>query len=92
MKVRKTPCTPSCEELPGAIHLGTSTWSFPGWAGIVYDKPASESTLSKKGLAAYSHHPILRAACIDRGFYQPLSLAEYSAYACARVPDISASW
>jgi len=69
------------EALPGTVHLGTSSWSFPGWAGIVYDKPMSESTLSKKGLAAYSHHPLLRGACIDRGFYQPLSLAEYSAYA-----------
>ena len=25
--------------LPAAIHLGTSSWSFPGWAGIVYDAP-----------------------------------------------------
>ena len=69
------------QELPAPIHLGTSTWSFPGWAGIVYDKPASESTLSKKGLTAYSHHPLLRAAGIDRSFYTPLSLAEYSEYA-----------
>ena len=29
-------------QLPAAIHLGTSSWSFPGWAGIVYDKPASD--------------------------------------------------
>ncbi len=67
--------------LPGEIHLGTSSWSFPGWAGIVYDKPAPESALSKKGLAAYSHHPLLRTVSIDRGFYQPLTLSEYSAYA-----------
>jgi len=72
--------------LPGEIHLGTSSWSFPGWAGIVYDKPASESALSKKGLAAYSHHPLLRTVSIDRGFYQPLTLSEYAAYA-RQVPD-----
>ncbi|MDB5807383.1 MAG: hypothetical protein JWN73_4705 [Betaproteobacteria bacterium] len=69
------------QALPGAIHLGTSTWSFPGWAGIVYDKPASESTLSRRGLTAYSQHPLLRAAGIDRSFYTPMSLAEYSQYA-----------
>jgi uncharacterized protein YecE (DUF72 family) len=73
-------------ELPGAIHMGTSTWSFPGWAGIVYDKAASESTLSRRGLKAYSQHPLLRAAGIDRSFYQPLSLAEYAEYA-RQVPD-----
>jgi uncharacterized protein YecE (DUF72 family) len=72
--------------LPGTIHLGTSSWAFPGWAGIVYDKPAAEASLSKHGLAAYAHHPLLRGACIDRGFYQPLSLAQYSAYA-RQVPE-----
>ena len=69
------------EALPAGIHFGTSSWSFPGWAGIVYDKPASESTLSKKGLTAYSHHPLLRGAGIDRSFYTPMSLAEYANYA-----------
>jgi uncharacterized protein YecE (DUF72 family) len=73
------------EALPAGIHLGTSTWSFPGWAGIVYDKAASPATLSKKGLAAYSKHPVLRAAGIDRSFYQPLSRAQYADYA-AQVP------
>jgi uncharacterized protein YecE (DUF72 family) len=73
-------------ELPGSIHMGTSTWSFPGWAGIVYDKAASESTLSRRGLTAYSQHPLLRAAGIDRSFYTPMSLAQYSEYA-RQVPD-----
>lgn len=33
------------ERLPDALRLGTSSWSFPGWAGIVYDRPASERQL-----------------------------------------------
>lgn len=73
-------------QLPAAIHLGTSSWSFPGWAGIVYDKPASESQLSKRGLAAYAVHPLLRTVSIDRSFYSPLSQAEYLAYAI-QVPE-----
>ena len=72
-------------QAPGAIHLGTSSWSFPGWAGIVYDKPAGESALSKKGLTAYSAHPLLRTVSIDRSFYAPLSRVEYEQYA-AQVP------
>ena len=73
-------------QAPAAIHLGTSSWSFPGWAGIVYDKPAGESTLSKKGLTAYSAHPLLRTVSIDRSFYAPLARAEYETYA-AQVPE-----
>jgi uncharacterized protein YecE (DUF72 family) len=73
-------------QLPAEIHLGTSSWSFPGWAGIVYDKPASESTLSKKGLAAYAAHPLMRTVSIDRSFYSPLSQAEYLSYA-NQVPE-----
>ena len=68
------------------IYLGTSSWSFPGWAGIVYDKVAADSALSKNGLAAYSAHPLLRTVSIDRSFYAPLSRAEYEAYA-AQVPE-----
>jgi uncharacterized protein YecE (DUF72 family) len=73
-------------QLPATIHLGTSSWSFPGWAGIVYDKPAGESTLSRRGLAAYSAHPLLRTVSIDRSFYAPLSRVQYETYA-AQVPD-----
>ena len=72
-------------QTPGAVHLGTSSWSFPGWAGLVYDKPASESALSKQGLAAYSAHPLLRTVSIDRSFYAPLSSVQYQQYA-AQVP------
>ncbi len=67
--------------LPPALHLGTSSWSFPGWEGIVYAGTASEITLSRHGLAAYGAHPLLRAVGIDRTFYAPLSVAQYAAYA-----------
>ena len=73
-------------QLPPLIHLGTSSWSFPGWAGLVYDKPASESQLSRKGLAAYAAHPLLRTVSIDRSFYSPLARSEYEAYA-VQVPE-----
>ncbi len=73
--------------LPAQIHLGTSSWSFPGWAGIVYDTVARESQLAKSGLAAYARHPLLRSVGIDRSFYQPLAAAEYAAYAAQVPPD-----
>ncbi|CAH2785819.1 MAG: FIG003003: hypothetical protein [uncultured Caballeronia sp.] len=72
--------------LPDAIHLGTSTWSFPGWRGIVYGDEYSNTKLSRDGLSAYGAHPLLRSVSIDRSFYAPLSLAEYARHA-SQVPD-----
>jgi uncharacterized protein YecE (DUF72 family) len=72
--------------LPGRVYLGTSSWSFPGWAGIVYARSESETVLARAGLAAYSQHPVLRLAGIDRTFYGPVSADVLAAYA-AQVPE-----
>ncbi len=63
------------------IHLGTSTWSYPGWEGLVWAGRHSEATLSKTGLTAYSAHPLLRAVGIDRGFYRPLAASDFERHA-----------
>lgn len=69
------------------IRLGASTWSYPGWAGIVWDAgPYSEAGLAKNGLPAYAQHPLLRCVGIDRSFYRPLTEAQYARYA-GQVPD-----
>jgi uncharacterized protein YecE (DUF72 family) len=73
-------------QLPPQVHLGTSTWSFPGWKGIVYGDDYSNSKLSRDGLSAYSAHPLLRTVSIDRSFYQALTLTDYLRYA-QQVPD-----
>ncbi len=59
------------------VRLATSSWSFPGWAGIVYDHEVDESTLARAGLAAYSRHPLLRAAGIDKTYYRPITAAAF---------------
>ncbi len=74
------------EALPPELRMGTSSWSFPGWAGIVYDRESSKATLSRKGLESYSRHPLLRAAGIDRTFYAPVPAEVFAEYA-AQVPD-----
>jgi uncharacterized protein YecE (DUF72 family) len=73
-------------ELPPQVHLGTSTWSFPGWSGIVYGDDYSNSKLSREGLTAYGAHPLLRTVSIDRSFYQALTVTEYLRYA-QQVPE-----
>jgi uncharacterized protein YecE (DUF72 family) len=75
--------------LPRRIHLGTSSWSFPGWNGLVYaargSKPASEQSLARQGLAAYAAHPLFRTVSLDRTYYAPLTQEEFARYA-AQVP------
>ncbi|HEX9942984.1 MAG TPA: DUF72 domain-containing protein [Thermoanaerobaculia bacterium] len=67
-------------ELPRGVYLGGSTWSFPGWVGLVYDRPYSQSKLAREGLAAYARHPLLRAVGIDRTHYAPVEAVELAEY------------
>lgn len=63
------------------VYLGTSSWSFPGWRGLVYDREASKTTLARYGLAAYASHPLLRTVGIDRTYYGPMTAEELRRYA-----------
>ncbi len=67
--------------LPTSLRLGTSSWYFPGWQGIVFDRKASDAVVRREGLRAYAQHPLLRTVGIDRTFYAPLPVAEYARYA-----------
>ena len=68
------------------IHLGTSSWSFPGWKGLVWANDCSEAALARDGLPAYAQHPLLRTVSIDRSFYRPMTAEQYAVYA-SQVPD-----
>jgi uncharacterized protein YecE (DUF72 family) len=72
--------------LPADIRLGTSSWFFPGWRGLVYGGVHAQTALSKKGLAAYAQIPLLRTVSLDRTFYAPITTVDYARYA-AQVPD-----
>jgi uncharacterized protein YecE (DUF72 family) len=71
------PAVPSPEvvrvakRLPKNLHLGTSSLSFPGWAGIVYAQQYRVSVLARHGLRAYAQHPLLNALNVDSTFYKP---------------------
>lgn len=69
--------------LPPTLRLGTSSWSFPGWAGVVYRDLASEAALAKGGLGAYAAHPLLGAVGVDRTFYAPVGVDTLAGYAAA---------
>ncbi|MEZ5293557.1 MAG: DUF72 domain-containing protein [Vicinamibacterales bacterium] len=72
--------------LPEALAFGTSSWTFPGWAGLVYPRGLTGAALGREGLRHYARHPLLRTVGIDRSYYAPMPLDDLAAYADA-LPD-----
>lgn len=72
--------------LPANVHLGTSSWSFAGWADLVYAGAHTDTKLARDGLTAYGAHPLFSTVSLDRTFYAPLAEHEYARYA-AQVPE-----
>lgn len=73
-------------ELPDRVFLGTSTWTFPGWAGLVYGHATEPDVLAHHGLPAYAAHPLFRTVGVDRAYWRPLDAETWAAFA-AQVPD-----
>ncbi|QSI31232.1 DUF72 domain-containing protein [Variovorax sp. RKNM96] len=87
--VAPAPTDPVLVELASALspnlRLGTSSWSYPGWANLVWDGEYAETVLSKNGLSALAQHPLFRTVSLDRNFYRALTASQYARYA-AMVP------
>jgi len=67
-------------QVPENVRLGTSSWTFPGWAGIVYRGRPSERTLVQRGLAEYADYPLFRTVGIDSAYYRPLASSTLERY------------
>lgn len=73
--------------IPEDVKLGTSSWTFPGWAGLVYrERYRGEKDFVQRSLGEYARHPLFRTVCMDRAFYAPLRPEELNAYA-ALLPE-----
>lgn len=88
------------EQLPATVRFGTSSWSFPGWSGIVYRRPRKQTELARDGLTEYARYPLFGTVGIDRSYYAPLTPDDLRRYAaqlppgfpcCAKVPAMYAS-
>jgi uncharacterized protein YecE (DUF72 family) len=73
-------------QLPAGVFFGTSSWSFPEWAGIVYSRRGSPSELAREGLREYARHPLLTTVGIDRSFYAPIPRADLERYSSQLPP------
>lgn len=63
--------------IPLGLRLGTSSWSFPGWRGLVYETDASERVLARSGLQAYASHPLFSTVGVDKTYYRPAPRSEF---------------
>lgn len=75
--------------LPSLIRLGTMSWSYAGWRGVVYAPETNNRRLARDGLPAYARHPLLRAVEIDRSYYEPLPVEEFQHHAAQTPEDFS---
>ncbi len=73
------------------VYLGTSSWKYPGWRGLLYDEQrylyrgkVAETRFERDCLEEYGQ--IFRTVCIDAGYYQFPS-PKFIDGLCAQVPD-----
>lgn len=74
------------KRLPENLKLGTSSWSFPGWNGVVFADAYKVNLIARHGLAAYAQFPLFTGVGLDRTFYAPVEAQELAEYSAA-VPD-----
>jgi uncharacterized protein YecE (DUF72 family) len=81
--------------IPPLVHLGTSSWNYPGWQGLVYRQKYPKSGASGQMLAEYARWPLFSTVGIDSSFYNPPSekvLLEYAAALPAGFKCVSKVW
>jgi len=82
-------------DIPADIHFGTSTWNYPGWAGLIYSRVWPEQGATAKMLAEYARFPLFTTVGIDSSFYgppHPTSLANWARVLPAGFRCVSKVW
>ena len=75
------------DRLPAKLRFGTSSWTFPGWAGLVYHRRyPNQRAFLRESLGEYAQHPLMRTVGIDRGYYTPVPEEDLAAYS-RQLPD-----
>jgi len=73
------------------LYLGTSSWKYPGWNGLIYDEARyqyrgkfARTRFEQDCLAEYAE--TFSSVCVDAGYYQ-FPKAEYLAGLARQVPE-----
>jgi len=81
--------------LPPELRFGTSSWTYPGWTGLVYRRHYPKSGAAAAMLAEYARCPLFRAVGVDSFFYRPPSpevLRDYRAAVPSDFPLVMKVW
>jgi uncharacterized protein YecE (DUF72 family) len=82
--------------LPSHVHLGTSSWTFAGWSGLVYLRTyPNQRSFVRESLSEYARYPLFKTVGVDRAHYAPLSADDWRAYAAQlppRFPCVIKAW
>lgn len=72
--------------LPEGACFGPSSWTYPGWSGLVYEGAYPRRGASTLLLGPCARWPLFRTVGIDSAFYAPPSGATLARYA-EQLPD-----
>jgi len=81
--------------LPEVLRFGTSSWTYPGWKGLVYHRDYPKSGSSAAMLEEYARFPLFRTVGVDSFFYAPPTpaiLQSYSRALPASFPCVTKVW
>ena len=67
--------------MPPAIRFGASSWNYPGWQGLVYERDYRGRGASARMLEEYARFPLFRTVGIDSSFYAPPTEATLASWA-----------
>lgn len=72
--------------IPPGVRFGTSSWNYPGWNGLVYQRSYPAAGAGAEMLAEYARFPLFGTVGIDSSFYAPLTEKMLRSYAAALPP------
>jgi len=79
----------------GFTKIGTATWNYPGWRGLIYPAASPEKMTSAERLALYAESGRFETVEADFTFYRPQTSREWRRYASAlpaKFPVVSKVW
>lgn len=81
--------------IPPSVRFGASTWNYPGWRGLVYQRDYGPKGAAARMLEEYAAFPLFRTVGVDSSYYGPPTeavLQSYARHAPPGFPFVSKVW
>jgi uncharacterized protein YecE (DUF72 family) len=81
--------------IPPSVRFGTSTWNYPGWRGLVYQRDYGPKGSAARMLEEYAAFPLFRTVGVDSSYYGPPTegvLRSYADHTPPGFPFVSKVW